>query len=499
MTGSISVRANAIVFRPADASPSADAPLSTERQASGGERGGKQELDFCGCLSTAAPEAARVDDEAQSLFLQRNRPANLQPIPWGLAHGPERPPESEGQPTDDENTVSGGGTGVDPAGGASATAAMSVLPMPFRPAAQIRDGVFSTEAQVESSSLMSSDPIGTAQQVAAGPRTTETQSDIQAAALGASAPTTATFGAPPFTRTSLTEGFGTLRSAALIGQSSQALLHAGRQVEVLQNPSAQRALHSSTRLGKLEEQAHAVSGSGTDDAPLGRHAPRLSSVAQSGMGGTTMTEGDDDHGEVTAGADIKISVLRGATHFAPGDRHTPIQQIGAAVADEVRSAASSSIVAPLAPPPRSVLKTLEIRLEPREMGTVTVRMSLSGGNISLLVQVEAQDLAAQVDREREELSRLLNASGYALDELVVRVVEADKSRILDRASALTSQGGTDSSGDASSSLPPDPGAGGGQHGYDARSDGRKGKVKESLELNTGGEPIAARATNSIYI
>ncbi|MGL4396781.1 MAG: flagellar hook-length control protein FliK [Hyphomicrobium sp.] len=137
--------------------------------------------------------------------------------------------------------------------------------------------------------------------------------------------------------------------------------------------------------------------------------------------------GDGEHGDAEIarlGDEMKISVVRQEAHIAPMTRQSPVQQLAAATASAAHAAVAvkdASAPAPEAP----IVKVLELRLEPDNLGTITVRMSITNGHMRLVLGVEAQDVARQVERDREELGKFLQASGFILDAVDVHAMRVE--------------------------------------------------------------------------
>lgn len=78
------------------------------------------------------------------------------------------------------------------------------------------------------------------------------------------------------------------------------------------------------------------------------------------------------------------------------------------------------------PPAGPVLRVLEIQLEPAELGTVSVRMSLRGNALEVHLAADRADTARLVQQDRDALSDRLQAAGYAVDALVIQAKETDR-------------------------------------------------------------------------
>lgn len=66
------------------------------------------------------------------------------------------------------------------------------------------------------------------------------------------------------------------------------------------------------------------------------------------------------------------------------------------------------------------LHTLKIQLQPAELGTVTARISLSGEQLSIEIQVETAEARQRLGADSEGLTRALRALGYEVDRLTVQ-------------------------------------------------------------------------------
>lgn len=99
------------------------------------------------------------------------------------------------------------------------------------------------------------------------------------------------------------------------------------------------------------------------------------------------------------------------------------------------------------------LKVLEIRLEPRELGTVVVRMSLRNDVLNVELGFGKSDAAAAIAKSTDQLGSYLRSSGYDVDSIVVRVVDGDRATaaIVNTASGADSAQGQPAPGSASTS------------------------------------------------
>jgi chemotaxis protein MotD len=148
------------------------------------------------------------------------------------------------------------------------------------------------------------------------------------------------------------------------------------------------------------------------------------------------------------------------------------ERIASEAASEVARASQPGQTAFLAQ--SSPLKVLHIQLQPADLGTVTVRMSLKDKTLQLDLEVSRGETAQLLQRDKEALSSLLRSAGYLVDGMDVRM--ADPGAAANQTSAGGTQSGTQMQW-------------GGQPGHsntDARSPG--GRPGDGTQRNTfGGE------------
>ena len=99
-----------------------------------------------------------------------------------------------------------------------------------------------------------------------------------------------------------------------------------------------------------------------------------------------------------------------------------LRQVAERIATEVLSSAgtaSGSLAAARQAPSPSALKVLSIELQPVELGTVRVRMSLRDDALVVEITADRQETARLLQQDREALSRLLQGSGVGADGILV--------------------------------------------------------------------------------
>ena len=149
-----------------------------------------------------------------------------------------------------------------------------------------------------------------------------------------------------------------------------------------------------------------------------------------------------------------------AMRVAPSDSGeqapSPVQLIASRIMQEASTTAPSTGTAASATTPQQALmtpaKVLHIQLQPAELGTVTLRMSLKHQSLRLEVEVGSAETARMIQNDRDALSSLLRTAGYLVDGLDVRIAEPSNSGpATNGQSATQMQGGGQQQADARSS------------------------------------------------
>src|SRR4051812_29968900 len=122
-----------------------------------------------------------------------------------------------------------------------------------------------------------------------------------------------------------------------------------------------------------------------------------------------------------------LTVLRTETHLPPVTPTSPLHQIvtaitaeGLAAASEVPETASASQTAAAPGPERQLVRTLDIRLEPPDLGSVTVKLRLSGEHLALRISADTVSTAQTLEQDRDTLLSLLRGNGYTAEISAVR-------------------------------------------------------------------------------
>lgn len=195
-------------------------------------------------------------------------------------------------------------------------------------------------------------------------------------------------------------------------------------------------------------------------------------------------------------ANVK-SVSQEAHFMLPSHRTEPARQIGAAVVAEVAQTAAGQ-PADAARPKDPIVKVLDLHLEPRELGSVHLRMQLSHGAMTLAVKVETEELASRLQRDSDILTKMLQSSGIALDNLVVQSVGVDRTSFSgnDPSMSQKNQDASANQANANSSGANEGRARGDETGQGQR---REGEPADRFEPVAASNRAQARAPGTIYI
>jgi hypothetical protein len=84
-----------------------------------------------------------------------------------------------------------------------------------------------------------------------------------------------------------------------------------------------------------------------------------------------------------------------------------------------------------------VVKVLRLQLQPADLGTITIRMSLRDDALDIRLEASRDGTAGLLQRDQEVLAKLLSSAGYRLDGMAVTVSSADATQLADgRATAF---------------------------------------------------------------
>jgi chemotaxis protein MotD len=181
-----------------------------------------------------------------------------------------------------------------------------------------------------------------------------------------------------------------------------------------------------------------------------------------------------------------VTVLRTETHLPPVTPTTPLHQVLAAITTDGLGAVAEP-AAPGAPDPatalgpeRQLVRTLDIRLEPPDLGSVTVKLRLSGEHLTLRISADSAATAQSLEQDRDTLVSMLRGNGYSPEISAVRHEPAAAANIL-------TASGTDSAASSQSGAHQAGSQGSGDGGARSQS-GQPGSQQQSQPGYAGFEP-----------
>jgi chemotaxis protein MotD len=283
--------------------------------------------------------------------------------------------------------------------------------------------------------------------------------------------------------------------ARMSGMAGPAVMENERSYAVL--PSHDEAVppegRDSMRAKRAEPSLNLGSGASRSAWPAETDFPRGIGKVIANAVDAVETE-NQDQSSATVSADVKVTVVRQETHFGPAPRPSAVEQLGKATAD----AALSSIPltdAGIAVSKSPVIKVLELHLQPDDLGTITVRMQLSNGRVTLSLGVEGKDLALQIERDRDDLSKYLQATGLTLDGVDVKVLRAEPTQS-PREQRSDANGQSPASG---GSILSDEGRHGGQSGLWRKSERQEDALQQGSTGSDAGATTTITSSTGLYL
>lgn len=121
-----------------------------------------------------------------------------------------------------------------------------------------------------------------------------------------------------------------------------------------------------------------------------------------------------------------VKVLRQETHFAPTLRLSPVQQIGDGIVAALKELPGnpSRGLSPFSVKSEGpVLKTLEIQLQPIELGVVKVSLKMVGDQVEVTLKASNPQTVELLRQDRHLLDQMLRATGHKADAIIVQAAD----------------------------------------------------------------------------
>ena len=168
-----------------------------------------------------------------------------------------------------------------------------------------------------------------------------------------------------------------------------------------------------------------------------------------GRGGDT----DLELGGSTPPAEHSLSVIANDTPRTLGTPGLPTHQLAGqivAAALAVQREEAQPIAALAAKPlASSVVKILHLELQPADLGTITIRMSLKQDALDIRVEASRYDTACMLQRDQDSLAKILTSAGYRIDGMTVVTAVTDGAAVSDGRSQAFLPSSTPQHGEAS--------------------------------------------------
>lgn len=187
-----------------------------------------------------------------------------------------------------------------------------------------------------------------------------------------------------------------------------------------------------------------------------------------------------------------MKVVRQETHFAPSMRLSPVQQIGEQIVASLKDVPAPKAFEVPTRLEGPILKTLEIQLQPVELGSVKVQLRMVGENVEVLVQAAKESTAELLKRDQQLLDQMLKATGYKPDTITIQTADHRMTGF-----GNTSQAGADAGGQQAGA-----GANGAQAGTGDQASGQNpgglpfGENQGSQSQQPGGEKTFLESVRS---
>jgi flagellar hook-length control protein FliK len=137
----------------------------------------------------------------------------------------------------------------------------------------------------------------------------------------------------------------------------------------------------------------------------------------------------------------------------------------------------------------SVVKILHLELQPEDLGTITIRMSLKQDALDIRVEASRYDTACMLQRDQDSLAKILTSAGYRIDGMTVATAATDGAAVSDGRSQAFLPSSTPQHGGASQQ---DPRSSGGRSNAESSPRSSPGKQNDDNDKSrtargTGGD------------
>jgi len=202
-----------------------------------------------------------------------------------------------------------------------------------------------------------------------------------------------------------------------------------------------------------------------------------------GSGGGSSEDGAGPHPGPAGTEDAAVSATATESARATGTL-SPTQQVAGRIVAAALAAQPEHLPAGTAPAiagavpwvaSTPVVRVLRLQLQPADLGTITIRLSLREDALDIRLEASRNGTAGMLQRDQETLARLLSSAGYRLEGMAVTVTAADGTQLADGRAAVTQ---TATAPDSWGSSYTDARSSGGRHNAPADPGPSRGKQHE---------------------
>src|SRR5690606_21673496 len=147
------------------------------------------------------------------------------------------------------------------------------------------------------------------------------------------------------------------------------------------------------------------------------------------------------------------------------------------------------------------VKVIQIQLQPADLGTVSVRISLKGNALDVQLEVSHGGTANLVAKHRDALENMLKSAGYTPDHISIQVADVDKSSTFAQSNQNSGHSQSQGSSPGNSGWSQPNGRSPGQQEHEARRGERAGYFERSdrADAPLPGAENARPSTGAVYL
>ena len=212
----------------------------------------------------------------------------------------------------------------------------------------------------------------------------------------------------------------------------------------------------------------------------------------------TSDKAGDTPAPITANKIENVVVLEARRYLALAPESNAFNLVSKIVGDkELSNAMTSSIIDPSKSAATSkVVNTLKLQMNPHDLGTVTATLRLRGEELSVAITVQNSAAYNHMTSDQDNMIDALRAQGFAVDQVTVQLVSADRSSFQDQQGQPSSQGQQQPARDGAAAQQ------GRQQGNGSPQDNSSSTSRQSNDIgvNTGASAAGGdRSDGQVYI